>query len=845
MNLKTSITCLGALAIVAQCTMSLSVCGAMPSALPGITQGGGQAPPGASGGSGVFTVVVATKLSKQTADTLRDELVQEEFPAAESRPAADGTYEVAVGGIRSRGAAETLMGKLKSSGYTPDGIVENGVPTTETAASVFRVQVAEFASAAEAAEASKILADEGFVNVDVVQDNGRHVLMLGTFNRKADADALLTQVSEAGFALASVVNRDRLLNTAVAPTDADLSGLSASEQEQTRNVLAMAGKVESGEASAEELTQLRETIQRLPENQKAIVERQESSRSATRGNMQQIFTLYRDFERSMANRDFASAERTLGEVRQIDPNDIYLASRAQALERARTGADASTNANAPAPPVANAVDPAQVQQLLNEGRALESSNKTDEALQKYRQALTMDPTNTEARGKVASLGDSTEPASADDAGALAGIMENKPLLYGAAGVAALIIISLLWMKLRGRRADAGVTTPSSSLSSGPDFIDPLAPSGGYNDSPTPTPLGSTGLPTEPEPTYNSSPATTGAGMAGAGMAGAGMTDFAMMDDGEEDEEPVNKTPTPVPQLVSDENDMVSFEEFESAPDVAAVPPAATAPPQSDDDISLNLENDPSPSPAAAPVSDPTPAKGSSSMDADLEALLKGTFAGAPAESADVPENLEPALAAVGAAAASESSAPERLIYQQNFDGESEGASPAEWRGEYDYSTLSVASLGEADHGQCLKFEKPEGVGSATYHLSFPPAKNHVLVEFDIRCEEKNKFLLGIYLEKDEDFKQSVHTIVHQLDPNGPASLRIQGQAIPYQMETWRRIRYEIDLVDGILNAFIDDEQVLTDSRLAVTPDYFNTLSIRDNLATTGIIYLDNIRISEA
>src|SRR5690606_20517023 len=142
-------------------------------------------------------------------------------------------------------------------------------------------------------------------------------------------------------------------------------------------------------------------------------------------------------------------------------------------------------------------------------------------------------------------------------------------------------------------------------------------------------------------------------------------------------------------------------------------------------------------------------------------------------------------------------------------------------------------------------EKAEGAGSATYHLSFPPAKGRVVAEFDIRCDEKNKFLLGVYLERDEDFKQSIHTIVHQLDPNAPASLRIQGEAVPYQLGTWSRIRYDADLINGTLDCYMDDEHVVKAVHLPVTPEFVNTLSIRDNLATTGTLYLDNIRISEA
>ncbi len=832
MNLKSFCTCLSGLALIGQCIGPISTCAAQSAASGGSNPRGGQAPSGAAGGSGNFSVVVAPKLTEATANSLKSELVKEDFVAAETRTSGEGTFDVVIGGLASRDAANAVMEKLRSGGYTPSGIVDGTTPAAGGGESVFRVQVAEFGSAAEAEGASEVLADEGFVNVDVVQENGRHMLMLGTFNRKADANALLTQVNEAGFALASVVNRDRLRGPNTAnPASADLSSLSQSEQTQTRQVLEMAEKVESGEASAAEVQQLRETIQNLPENQKAIVSRQETSRSADREKMQQIFTLYRDFERAMADRNYDFAEKALADVRQLDSNDIYLASRVKALEIAKSGG--TPIVTSAAAPSSTSVDPAQVQQLLNEARASETAGNNDEALQKYRQVLALDTTNGEARSKVAALGEARQPAaSSESADGVAALMQNKPVLYGAGAFIALILI-LIWMKSRGRKVNVKNLPSTAGLSSsGPDFIDPLAADGGYNATSNSTPAGITS-----QPVNMTSPPAGGPAMAGA----AGMAGFTLMDDSEDEEEELAKpAPVPAPSPPVEDNDMVSIGAFDISPESSAEPASTIAP--SDEVVSINFDEEPV-LPTAAPVLDNTPAKVTSSMDADLEALLRGSFSDASQESESVPESLEPAVSAAGAIAASGST--EQIVFQQSFDEETEGSSPSDWRGEYDYSTLSVANLAEAGHAKCLMYEKMEGVGSATYHLSFPPAKGRVTLELDVRCDDKNKFLLGIYLEKDEDFKQSVHTIVHQLDPNGPASLRVQGEAVPYQMETWRHLKYEIDLVEGLLDAWVDDDQVVKGSKLPVAPEYFNTLSIRDNLATTGTLYLDNIRISEA
>lgn len=182
------------------------------------------------------------------------------------------------------------------------------------------------------------------------------------------------------------------------------------------------------------------------------------------------------------------------------------------------------------------------------------------------------------------------------------------------------------------------------------------------------------------------------------------------------------------------------------------------------------------------------------------------------------------------------------IYQQNFDSYEAGTKPNEWRGEFEFATLSVQRDPESTRAAILKYVKPTASGSATYHCKFPPAKGFVTAEFEVRCDEKNKYLLGIYLEKDEDFRQSFHTIIQRLDESSPASLRIQGEPVPYEMGTWSKIRFELDLNTGKASSFVNNELVAADITIPNPPDSINTISIRDNLATTGVLYLANIRI---
>src|SRR5690606_29967760 len=156
-----------------------------------------------------------------------------------------------------------------------------------------------------------------------VEDNGQFIVMLGTFNRREDAQNLLSDVSSAGFALAEVIERER-----VRPVTTQ-SSLPENVQQATRDVLTLAEKVESGEASAEEFRQLREQTQLLPQDQRQIVEQLEQSRAVSQQNQQQIFTIYRDFDRAMQAGNLEQAERALAQVRQLNPNELNLANREQ------------------------------------------------------------------------------------------------------------------------------------------------------------------------------------------------------------------------------------------------------------------------------------------------------------------------------------------------------------------------------------------------------------------------------------------------------------------------------------------------------------------------------------
>lgn len=184
----------------------------------------------------------------------------------------------------------------------------------------------------------------------------------------------------------------------------------------------------------------------------------------------------------------------------------------------------------------------------------------------------------------------------------------------------------------------------------------------------------------------------------------------------------------------------------------------------------------------------------------------------------------------------------KVVFAQDFSGEDEGKQPSGWSGDYDYASLQVVSDDSRANSKCLRFEKSEGTGSALYTLKFPEAGGRFIVEFDIRCDEKNKYLLGFYLEKDGNFRQSISTIVHRTNSKANPTLRLQNESTPYEFGQWSSVKFDIDLPRHLVDGFVDEKPVLTAARLTQAPKVINSMSIRDNLATTGTLLIRDIKV---
>lgn len=179
----------------------------------------------------------------------------------------------------------------------------------------------------------------------------------------------------------------------------------------------------------------------------------------------------------------------------------------------------------------------------------------------------------------------------------------------------------------------------------------------------------------------------------------------------------------------------------------------------------------------------------------------------------------------------------------SFESETAGQKPSGWEGEYPYAALTVAAdTPPKGTAQYLLFDKKDGAGKALYSYSFAKIGGMVGIEFDLRCNDKNKFLLGFYIEKDGDFQQAIHTKILRSEAQTTPTIHMQGESAPYLLGSWAHIKYVANLTTGTINGWIDGTHVVRDLPLPTIPDYLSTLSIRDNINTTGNLMLANIKI---
>jgi len=784
-----------------------------------------------------------------------------------SRAEAGKVYRVQVGEFPDRRQAEGLQQTLTADDYAGVDIIEEG--------GTFRVVIGAFATERDAQKLLDQLRNDGY----------------------SFAKTIETRETAPG-ARAAVEEREIAL-------PAEAQKLSPEEQEKAKELIRMRERASAGLASADEIVQLREDLKKLRSEVAQVVKLVTTNEQANREKWKRLRPIQEKFNNALLNNNIQAAEAALEEMRSIDPTDPSLATYVAQLNILKSPKAPEAQKSDEQRRIQQLVNEAraslEANRLQDARTALASIKAIDPA---HPEAKKLQDEINERERKAGAPRPSTPDASKNfvmlfyvGGGvlvlivvALAGyvfvtarrerklLAEVQELAAGASVTAAAAHNPVSTpaaaesVKAKSRdKAEKEKTTAAPKVEAAPALSGiPSALSGAGA-------LGSSILTkvatAEPEPEEEAKPTAApeifrpevSEGEVIQEARPAGEADVLVLNDltapsstpakevsseiklpeldiplpGLEDTQtapPPESTSEPSP-LDIEAISSVNLDELLAASSKPAEGVSSEPPPSAPPTISIN--DQPTVAASEAPSEAPTVAKTESTAPSPVEASPQAA-----------PEAFEPTtkLEAVQpqAASAAPAASGKRIIFEQTFDDEEPGTQPRGWQGEYDYAQLVVDTASPAPGSKaCLKFEKRTGAGSAHYVCRFPKAAGLVVVEFDIRCDEKNKYLLGFYVEKDEDFKQSVHTIIHRLDSRSQPTLRVQGEPVPYNLGTWRHVKYELNLLAGTATAFVDGQEVVRDAKLASNYGYVNTLSIRDNLATTGVLYLDNIKIYEA
>jgi cell division septation protein DedD len=812
---------------------------------------------------------------------------------------ANGNYSVLIGPFESEAQANALIKDLQESGYQPEGVVQaeavaEKVVSRAEAGKVYRVQAGEFPDRRQAEGLQQTLTADDYAGVDIIEEGGTFRVVIGAFATERDAQKLLDQLRNDGYSFAKTIETRETAPGARAAVEereialpAEAQKLSPEEQEKAKELIRMRERASAGLASADEIVQLREDLKKLRSEVAQVVKLVTTNEQANREKWKRLRPIQEKFNNALLNNNIQAAEAALEEMRSIDPTDPSLATYVAQLNILKSPK---------APEAQKSDEQRRIQQLVNEARAALEANRLQDARTALASIKAIDPAHPEAKKLQDEINERERKAGAPRPSTADANKNVFMLFYVGGGVLVLVVVALAGYVFVTARRERKLLAEVQELAAGASVTAAAA----HNPVSTPAATESVRAKSRDKaekekptaaPKVEAAPALSGipSALSGAGALGSSILTKVATAEPEPEEE---AKPTAAPEIFRpevSEGEVIQEARPAGEADVLVLNDLTAAPsstPEKEVSSEIKLPELDIPLPGLEDTQTAPPPESSSEplpLDLDIEAIssvnldeLLGSSskpaegvssepppsalpvaktestapspAEAPAQAA--PEAFEPTtkLEAVQpqAASAAPAASGKRIIFEQTFDDEEPGTQPRGWQGEYDYAQLVVDTASPAPGSKaCLKFEKRTGAGSAHYVCRFPKAAGLVVVEFDIRCDEKNKYLLGFYVEKDEDFKQSVHTIIHRLDSRSQPTLRVQGEPVPYDLGTWRHVKYELNLLAGTATAFVDGQEVVRDAKLASNYGYVNTLSIRDNLATTGVLYLDNIKIYEA
>ncbi|MCX7625580.1 MAG: SPOR domain-containing protein [Candidatus Sumerlaeaceae bacterium] len=861
------------------------------------------------GGAGAVKVRVASNLKEKDAAQLQRYLQADGYGSGASIEVAQdasGTFSVLIGPLESEAQANALIKDLQESGYQPEGLVQadasaGKVVSRAEAGRVFRVMVGEFPDRRQAEGLMQTLIADDYAGVDILEESGTYKVVIGAFATERDSEKLVEQLRNDGYSLAKAIEtretapaaRPAAIEEKEIALPAEAQRLTPEEQEKAKELIRMRERASAGLASADEIMQLREDLKKLRSEVAQVVKLVTTNEQANREKQRKLRPIQEKFNNALLAKNVQAAEAALEEMRAVDPNDPSLAFYVAQLNAVRAGPTAEGQ---------KTEEQRRIQQLLNEARAHLAANRLEDARIALLSMKAIDPAHPEVQRLQKEISEKQQkPAPTATA---SGPQNQMLMLYVGGGVLVLLVVGLAAYVFVTSRRERKILAEVQELAAGagtvaaakiatektPETKEAEPSERKEKVKPTAAPK------VEPAPVLGGIPNA----LAGAGALGSSILSKVATAEPEPEEEPVQKSAPEIfraeiseAQAIQEtrpagEADVLVLNDLVSAPTAAsesvssgdlqlpeldiplpgleetqtALPPETTQEPSPlnleaissvnlDDLIGVAREEAPPEAPAQTAPSSPKVSIHEETTVVPTETPTEVAAQKPPVEtSRPLPEStaaFEPTtkLEAVAASVAPAQTG-KRVIFEQTFDDEEPGTQPRGWQGEYDYATLVVDTTSPAPGSKaCLKFEKRTGAGSAHYVCHFAKATGLVVVEFDIRCDEKNKYLLGFYVEKDEDFKQSVHTIIHRLDSRSQPTLRVQGEPVPYELGTWRHVKYELNLLAGTATAYVDGQEVVRDAKLASNYGYVNTLSIRDNLATTGVLYLDNIKIYEA
>jgi hypothetical protein len=783
----------------------------------------------ASGGGKSFRISTITGLDRADAEKTAQQYRDDGQRDVAIFPDSEG-FTVYIGNFPTRAEAEKFFQKLEN-----DGVIVNAVeevdpqalqgPATGGAPRNIRVELGRLRDEASARQLRQRAAlVDSIYPVDIRQEgNDWVVYALRPVAEMAEGQRRAAEMQGRGYPDARAVRVEAAEVAVEAPTSAQIDaaikdlGVSApaSDMDKVRELVA-----QQLEANAREgLTPAqRRQIEQLNERQRQLLE---TTVKAIEFN-QQLDAMRAEARNFINARKFDEARRTIAELREMKSSDASIPILEDLL-RERESRGTAADAEARAGRIAQLADEAK--KAESEAMAEQDLNRREQKLQRADDLWTQVQQQTDKQGerriageRLAAIRTAMSDIRQARAEAEKARQSNRLMLIIAAVAAGIAVAGgAFFVMLRKQGKGAAPSTKPSAKAPAPALGSTLAAIPAAASVPTPNvfgaaPASGTAAPT-PLPARTAKQQAPPEEPSSVNLPGFGAA------------------ATPLPTVGADED---------------RIRPGVMVPAATPEGISISAER--TPSSAAIPLAGAAPIPETASVHEQPTGMVQiAGIAPVPSSaSVEVPSRAafqtplpvsQPNANAVGMG----------FLFEQGFDDEAVGQPPRGWKGQYDYATLAVVPRDPKNPGagNCMRFEKKTGAGAAYYALKFPDASGRIAMEFDLRCDDKNRYLIGFYIEKDEDFRQAISTIVHRPSTTAPPTLRLQGESHPYEFGRWVRVRFIIDLPRNLVDGWVDDISVAAGVRLNQAPKVLNTLSIRDNSATTGVLMVDNIRIYRA